>query len=107
MSALALVLSACVETKCSERLATSGRSCGDNVSGAMRALQMLAAGPFNLSEPYIQATVQQLLDRRVDALLDLRLTVAPAAYLMGVPDPTKTLAPNEVYVYHGMGWEGS
>ena len=107
MSALALVLSACVETECSERVATSSSSCGGNGSGAMRALQMLSAGSFDLSEPYVQATIQQLLDRRVDALLDLRLTVAPAAYLMGVPDPTHTLAPNEVYVYHGMGWEGS
>ena len=107
MSALALVLSACVETECAERVATSSSSCGGNGSGAMRALQMLAAGPFNLSEPYIQATIQQLLDRRVDALLDLRLTVTPAAYLMGVPDPTHTLAPNEIYVHHGMGWEGT
>ena len=72
----------------------------------MRALQMLAADEFDLSEPYIQATVQQLLDRRVEALLDLRLTVSPAVYLMGVPDPTHTLAPDEVYVHHGMGWEG-
>ena len=114
MSALALVLSACVETGYPVGAATGSSSSGSGsgngggcVSGAMRALQMLAAGPFDLSEPYVQATVQQLLDRRVEALLDLRLTVSPAAYLMGVPDPTHTLAPDEVYVHHGMGWEGN
>ena len=73
---------------------------------AALALQMLAAG-HELSEPFVQATLHGLAGRRVEALADLRLPVAPAAYLMGVPDPTNTLAPNHVYVHHGRGGDGN
>jgi hypothetical protein len=66
---------------------------------------MLAAG-HDLSEPFVQATLHGLVGRRVEAITDLRLPLAPAAYFMGVADPTDTLAPDQVYVHHGRGSGG-
>jgi hypothetical protein len=61
-------------------------------------LSMLEAG-IEVDEPFIQAVLWQTYRRDVDHILDLRLPCAPAAYLIGIPDPYNILAADEVYIY--------
>lgn len=76
------------------------RLVADTDSDRMRRLilSMLISGRHQMQEPFIQASLRILRDREIEDLLWLRLPIAPAVYLMGIPDPSNSLAPDEVYL---------
>ena len=60
-------------------------------------LSMLLSN-HSIHDPFIQSSLRMLRDREVDDMLNLKLPISPAVYLMGIPDPTGLLRGNEVYV---------
>ena len=60
-------------------------------------LSMLLSN-HSIHDPFIQSSLRMMRDREVDDLLNLKLPISPAVYLMGIPDPTGLLKADEVYV---------
>lgn len=72
-----------------------------------RIHSLLSAG-HPISDPFISSLLSQLYHRCTTSLLQMRLCVTHSSFLIGIPDPTHSLLPNQVYIpgtaSAGNGW---
>ena len=60
-------------------------------------MNLLCAG-HTLLDPYINYTIRKYIFYELEALFDMKIPVEGTSYLMGIPDPTGTLKPGEVFI---------